>query len=217
MENEFLTITNDDLPTSNGEGFKALEDGLYEAACAGIVVKEMQNFDKTGVEDKIIFLFQIKTEDGFRYLQSQPMKKSIHEKATLWKLLAKWTKQKDAKTLIEKMGTDGKFDIKFFIGKPIQLTVESEEVGEKTYNRISGYMAPKKGAEGVIADAGVPEFVKNKAKSVTLADGLSIKVKEEVVEAASEPKKTSKKAPAKDDGETSLPNQGEEDDSLPFN
>lgn len=171
---KFLTLTESDIPLT-GEGFAPLEDDVYQAACAGIIVKEMQNYDKTGLEQKIIMVFQIPTDDGkFRYLQSRPMKKSLHEKSGFWKLLSKWTKQKDPKTLIEKMGTDGKFDIEFFIGKPIQLDVVSEVVGDKTYNRIDAYLSPKKGAAGVVADITVPAFMIKDAVEYKWADGIAV-------------------------------------------
>lgn len=207
-ENNPLELTQDDIQEPKGEGFKPLEDSLYEASCAGIIVKEMQNFDKTAMEDKIIFLFQIPTDNGkFRYLLSQPMKKSLHEKATLWKLLSKWTKQPDAKTLIEKMGTGGKFDIKYFIGKPIQLTIGSEAVGDKTYNRIEAFMAPKKGAAGVIDDDSVPTFILDKAKATHLAPGLKIREKK----AQEAPVKPEKKVDTEQ-----APPASEEDGDFPF-
>jgi hypothetical protein len=201
QEDDFLTIGNEDISTSGGD-FTPLEDGVYEAACAGIVVKELQNFEKTALEKKIILLFQIATEDGFRYLQSKPMKKSLHEKSNFWKLLQKWTKQKDPETLIKKMGTDGKFDITFFIGKPIQISVESEEVGDKTYNRIDAYISPKKGAKGITADANVPSFMVKDAFTVKLAAGISVQESKKDATPAPAP------APAEvddDDDEADLP------------
>lgn len=176
---EFLTIGLEDINNSTGVEFKPLEDGSYNAVCVGIVVTEMMNFDKTAKEDKIIFVYQVQ-EDGVNYyLKSAPNKKSLHEKSGLWKILGSWTKQKDATTLISKMGTNGKFDIKYFIGKPIQLTVKTKDVGEKTYNYISDYMAPKKGQSVVVAPDAIPAYITKDSKSADLITGITVKVFED--------------------------------------
>ena len=168
-----MIIDNDDL--GKGPEGLALEDGLYPAVCIGITVKEMANFDKTGVEDKIQFLFQIVNGQNF-YVRSRPLKKSLNEKAGLWKVLQSWTKQKDAKTLIEKMGTGGQFDIRYFIGKPIQLTIKNKAVGDKEYPEIGDYMAPKKDqARDFIAEA-IPAHLVRDVKQKYLIEGMSVKV-----------------------------------------
>ena len=176
-QNDFLTIGNNDIHTSTGE-FTALEEGLYPAVCIGITVKEMQNFDKTGLEDKIQFLFQIVDNGQTHYVRSKPLKKSLHEKSGLWKLLASWTKQKDAETLISKMGNDGKFDIRYFIGKPIQLTIKQKEYNGKEYPEISDYMAPKKGQSTEVKVEAIPAYITKDCKSQDLVAGFSVKALE---------------------------------------
>lgn len=184
MSTDFLTLDNTDINTSTGEStFVPLEEGLYNAVCVGIVVKEMQNFDKTAIEDKIEFVFQITENDQNYYVRSKPCKKSMHEKAGLWKILASWTKQKDAKTLIEKMGTDGQFNIRYFMGKPIQLAIKQREVGDKTYPYISDYMSPKKGQSVEVKADAVPAYIVKDVKIQEFVDGITIKeVKSPVTE-----------------------------------
>lgn len=208
--NDFLTLGNSDINTSTGESnFTPLEEGLYNAVCIGLTVKEMQNFDKTGIEDKIEFVFQIVEGEQTHYVRSKPCKKSLHEKAGLWKILASWTKQKDAETLISKMGTDGKFNIRYFLGKPIQLTIKLKEVGDKTYPYISDYMAPKKGqATDVKVDA-IPAYIVKDVKMKELVDGITIK--EPTV-------KTEKRATIADKVATTQPvdTEAANSDELPF-
>lgn len=181
MKNEntldFLTIGNDDINTSTGE-FTPLEEGLYPAVCIGITVKEMQNFDKTGLEDKIQFIFQIVEAGQTHYVRSRPMKKSLHEKAGFWKLLASWTKQKDAETLISKMGTDNKFNTRYFIGKPIQLTIKQKEHNGKEYPEISDYMAPKKGQSTDVTVEAIPNYITKECKLTALMDNFTVKALE---------------------------------------
>lgn len=175
MSNERITLGQEDIHTKTGEQFETLEEGLYNAVCVGITVKEMQNFDKTGMEDKIEFVFQIVNGATTYYVRSAPCKKSLHENAGLWKILASWTKQKDAQTLIDKMGTGGKFELSYFIGKPIQLMVKQKKVGDKTYPFISDYVAPKKGQLADIKFDTMPPFIVKNVKFKMFADGMTVK------------------------------------------
>lgn len=174
MSKDILIIDNDDL--DKGAESAGLEDGLYPAVCIGITVREMSNFDKTGIEDKIQFLYQIVNNGQNHYVRSRPLKKSLHEKSGLWKLLQSWTRQKDAVTLIEKMGTGGQFDIRYFIGKPIQLTIKNKSVGEREYPEISDYMAPRKDQPREHVVDAIPAYLANGVKQKYLIEGMSVKV-----------------------------------------
>lgn len=203
---DFLTLGTNDIntPSNDGTKYEPLEEGLYNAVCVGIVVKEMQNFDKTGVEDKIQFLFQIVSDDKTHYVRSRPLKKSLHEKAGLWKLLADWTRQKDAETLISKMGTGGKFDIRYFIGKPIQLTIKQKEYNGKEYPEVAGYMSPKKGQSTDVIVEGIPAYLVKDVKSQNLLTGFTIKeAKKDQSTTEKAPQPVAEKAPpaSKEDGD----------------
>lgn len=207
---DFLTLGNNDINTLTGESnFTPLEEGLYNAVCIGLTVKEMQNFDKTGIEDKIEFVFQIVEGEQTYYVRSKPCKKSLHEKSGLWKILASWTKQKDAETLISKMGTHGQFNIRYFLGKPIQLTIKTKEVGDKTYPYISDYMAPKKGQSVEVKADAIPAYIVKDVKMKELVDGITIK--EPTV-------KTEKRATIADKVATTQPvdTEAANSDELPF-
>lgn len=206
---QFLTISTDDI-NAGADSFKPLDEGSYEAVCIGITVNEMQNFDKTAKEDKIIFVYQIRVDGINYYLKSAPNKKSLHEKSGLWKILSSWTKQPDASTLISKMGTGGKFVLKYFLGKPIQLTVKTKLVGTKTYNFISDYMSPKKGQSTTIAPDAIPAYIVAKVKSQDFVAGITIKEEKAKVVVAPTPTTSAKKAPAKAEVEE------DEDKELPF-
>lgn len=174
MSTDTLIIDNDDLDKGH-DGLK-LEDGLFPAVCIGITVREMLNFAKTGMEDKIQFLFQIVNGEQTFYVRSAPCKKSLNVKTGLWKLLHSWTRQKDAETLIEKMGTGGQFDIRYFIGKPIQLMIKNKMVGAKEYPEISDYMAPKKDQPRDFIAEAIPAYLARDAKQKYLIEGMSVKV-----------------------------------------
>lgn len=57
--------------------------------------------------------------------------------------------------------------------------IKSKEVGEKTYNNIDSYMAPKKGQAGVQADNTMPSFMTKDAKSTNIDPSVTEYVKAE--------------------------------------
>lgn len=219
---EFLTIDENSIP-EGGDNFGPLPEGPYEATCVAMVKGIGTKYQSDETEHKVRLVFAIQGEDRVEYIRSNWMKVSLWDgepnPSTLWTLLSAWTNQKTAEKLIEKMG---KFDLKFFLGKPITLGIKIRKDGK--WNVISDYYAPKKGA-AVITAPEIPEFCLKGDKRVSESigyitmEGATVKAAKKA-EKASEPevKDGGKKAPVKGDGGTSLPNQPAVDDSeLPFN
>jgi hypothetical protein len=196
---EFLTIDENSIP-EGGDNFGPLPEGPYEATCVAMVKGIGTKYQSDETEHKVRLVFAIQGEDRVEYIRSNWMKVSLWDgepnPSTLWTLLSAWTNQKTAEKLIEKMG---KFDLKFFLGKPITLGIKIRKDGK--WNVISDYYAPKKG-QAVIGNAEIPAFCVAGDKHVTdgiayvLAEGATVKEAKQKKDEA--PTKTSKKAPAKE-------------------
>lgn len=150
---DFLTIDETLIPTG-GEGKREpLAEGAYNATCVAMVTGIGENFAKTAKEPKVKFVFAIEEDGNTYFLRTEFMRVSLYDgqnPSTMWKILSAWTGQKTAKDLIAKMG---KFDMKFFLGKPIQIGVKING----THNEISTFFAPKKG-QSVLTVEEIPEF-----------------------------------------------------------
>ena len=176
-EEQFLTIDSSLIP-EGGENREPLAEGAYNATCIGIVSGNGTKYQKTETEPKVRMIFAVKEDEEIHFLRTNWMKMSLHDgqpqPSTLWLMLSAWTNQKTAKALCEKMG---KFDIKYFLGKPIQVGVK---INDK-YNNISGFFAPKKGQATIDVEE-IPEFLISGDKRVpevkyVIVDGAKIKPK----------------------------------------
>lgn len=227
MSTDFLTIDESTIPEGGDSSkFGPLEEGSYSATCVAMVKGLGTKYQKVDTEPKIpeqkvrfVFAINEPNEEGAmqtHFVRTNWMKISLCDggpnPSALWNILRAWTKQKSAEELFAKMG---KFDLKFFIGKPINLVLKVTK--DEKYNTISDYTAPKKG-QSTVEPVEIPAFSVSADKWVTddigyiLMDGCTIKPKKEdtIIKGS------------KDDGETAAPpagtagsGDGSEDD-LPF-
>ena len=216
MSTDFLTIDESAIP-EGGNNFGPLDEGSYNATCVAMLSGTGTKYKSDEPEKKIRFVFAIEEEDEqgaiqTHFVRSNWMRISLWDgepnPSALWNLLRAWTKQKSADELIQKMG---KFDIKFFIGKPINLVLKHNKDGK--HNVISDYITPKKG-QVVIGSCEIPEFHVSADKQVQsdikfiMMDGCTIKPSK---------KKTTKQTSVKDDDVTAVPDEGTDgSNGLPF-
>lgn len=217
---DFLTIDENSIP-EGGDNFGPLTEGPYEATCVAMVKGIGTKFQSDETEQKVRFVFAVQGEERIEYLRTNWMKISLWDgepnPSALWVILSAWTNQKTAEKLIEKMG---KFDLKFFIGKPITLGVKLSK--DEKWNVISDYYAPKKGA-AVITAPEIPEFFLKGDKRVSESigyitmEGATVKAAKKA-EKASEPevKGGGKKAPAATATQP-VDTEACNSDELPFN
>lgn len=204
---DFLTIDETLIPEAGEGNREPLAEGAYQATCVAMVTGQGTKYQSTEMEQKVRMVFAVEEEGKTHFLRTNWMKLSLHDgqpqPSALWLILSAWTNQKSAKALIEKMG---KFDLKFFLGKPIQLGVK---INEK-YNNIDNFYAPKKGQATITVEE-IPEFLVSGDKKVTdnikfiIIEGAKIK-----------PKKVK-------EGDVAVPNtpvvndEAANSDELPFN
>jgi len=179
---DFLMIDETLIPEGSNNDFSPLEEGSYSATCVGMISGTGTKHKSTMPESKVRFVFAIDEEDKIHFVRTNWMKVTLWDgeptPSALWNILRAWTKQKSVDELIKKMG---KFDLKFFLGKPINLVLKV--TADDKYNVISDYTAPKKG-QATISACELPEFYIKADKLVTadikyvLMDGATIKVSE---------------------------------------
>ena len=171
---------NIDLPSNDNNNHDSskflLDEGMYSAVCVGITLKEMQNFDKTGVEDKLQYIYQITEGEKVYWLRTKPMKPSFHEKSALYKFLASWTKR-TTPAAVHELCAGNPANL---VGKPIQLIIESSDYNGKTYNNIKDCMAPKANQSTEYTKVDFPEFLVDGTKQSHFLDGLKVKSPEPI-------------------------------------
>lgn len=198
-EFDFLAIPE---ATTGASSYEPLEEGAYEACLAAIVGKKLKGYQTEELEDKIIFVFQIRDDENkTHYVSTIPMKRVINDKSNLFQLLNSWTKKSMDELVGLNMGN--------LIGKPCQLTIAHETKGEKTYLRIAAILPPKKNTKAVILEDEAPYFITKGAFFVKLADGITIVPEGSKKDAAPAPAPATAAAPA-------APAEDEDEDRLPF-
>ena len=230
---DFLMIDENAIPQGGDNSkFGPLEEGAYNATCVAMVSGLGTKYQSEEKEQKVRFVFAIDNDGETKFIKTNWMKISLWDgepnPSALWTILSAWTNQKTAENLIAKMG---RFDLYFFLGKPITLGLKISK--DEKWNIISDYYAPKKGA-ATIESPEIPHFCitgdKRVATGITyvIMEGATIKAPKskdgDAVgtskiqdEAVAESKVDARKMPAKDDGVTAAPT--EDDDSsqdLPF-
>jgi hypothetical protein len=158
---------------ATGSSFGILDADIYDAALAGVVVKDFQKFDapQGEMETKFILIFQIPTEQGkARYVKSGPLAIKINEKSNLY---AKYLKALTGKSETD-LGSD--YDVSALIGTPCRLEVVQETGRDgKLYNSVEKAISAGK-TKAVIEDGEIPEFMLKGAVEYELHPQIKVKV-----------------------------------------
>ena len=207
---DFVTIDETTIPEGNGN-FGPLPEGPYEATCVAMVKGMGTKYQSEEKEQKVRLVFAVQGEDRVEYLRTNWLKISLWDgepnPSALWTILSAWTNQKTAEALIKKMG---KFDLKYFLGKPITLGIKISK--DEKWNVISDFYAPKKG-QAVIGNAEIRAFCVAGDKRVAegiefvLAEGATVK----------EAKQKKNEAPTSTPTVKEVAPPASKEDDLPFN
>lgn len=157
---------------SEAGDFETLEPGSYNGVCIGVVIREFPNFnDKSVMDEKVQFVFQIVEGGQQYYLRSKPCKLVINDRSNLYLLINSWTK-----ATLERM-TDG-FSCDKMVGFGAQIVVNNREYNGKTYADIANILPLKKGVKVPVTTAEIPAFLAKGAVAQLWAPGITVKPEE---------------------------------------
>lgn len=167
------------MPSSDAE-WETLEPGSYNGVCIGVIMKEFPNFnDRSKVDQKVQFVFQIVEGGQQYYLKSKPCKVILGDKANLYLLINGWTK-----ATLERM-TNG-FSCDKMVGYGAQLVTTTRESNGKVYAELANILPLRKGVKVAVTPTEIPAFLAKGAINAVWAPGIT--VKEETPTAATFPK-----------------------------
>lgn len=157
---------------SEAGDFETLEPGSYNGCCIGVVIREFPNFnDKSVMDQKVQFVFQIVEGGQQYYLRSKPCKLVINDRSNLYLLINSWTK-----ATLERM-TEG-FSCDKMVGFGAQIVVNNREYNGKTYADIANILPLKKGVKVPVTTAEIPAFLAKGAVAQLWAPGITVKPEE---------------------------------------
>lgn len=172
-------------PVSETAEFETLEPGSYNGVCIGVVAREFPNFnDKSVMDTKVQFVFQIVEGGQQYYLRSKPCKVILNEKSNLFLLINSWTKAS-----LEKMAEG--FECQKMVGFGAQIVVNNTDYNGKTYADIANILPLKKGVKVQVTAAEIPAFLAKGALAQQWAAGITVKKEEPATGAAAVQKKGS--------------------------
>lgn len=156
-------------PKSEAAEFEVLEPGSYNGVCIGVTLKEFPNFnDRSKMDEKVQFVFQICEGGQQYYLRSKPCKVVLNEKSNLYLLINGWTKAS-----LERIA-DG-FSCDKMVGFGAQIIVNQREYNGKTYADIANVLPLKKGVKVPVTPAEIPAFLDANTKASIWAGGITVK------------------------------------------
>lgn len=152
--------------------FETLEPGSYNGVCIGVVIREFPNFnDKSVMDQKVQFVFEIVEGGQQYYLRSKPCKLVINERSNLYLLINSWTK-----ATLERM-TEG-FSCDKMVGFGAQIVVNNREYNGKIFADIANILPLKKGVKVQVTAAEIPAFLAKGAVAQLWAPGITVKPEE---------------------------------------
>ena len=133
----------------NKNDIPILPEGIYTGVCYGIVDLGKQYNEKFKKwADKVLFMWELPDEqieiDGEEKSRviSQSYTASLHEKATLRKVIESWRGK-----AFSPEETEGEFRMSDMVGKGCTLQIIHRTNGERTYANIANIMSLKKGEQ----------------------------------------------------------------------
>lgn len=166
--------------------FERLEDGMYQAAIAGVVMRDFPGYeDKTKLVEKIQFIVQVAQDGTCFYFRTKPMACVIGEKSNLMVFLNSATGATLEK--IKEKYPAG-FPLENLIGVPVQAVVNTVTGRDgKEYANLANVLKAKKGTKTAVAPDAIPAYLVRGAKNSVLAEGLTVKEDKPLVKAATFP------------------------------
>ena len=159
---------------SDTADFERLEDGMYQAACCGIVARNFSDYnDKTKLVTKCQLLFQVAQDGQTYYFKTKPMTPVINEKSNLFIFLQGATGCTLEK--IHEKYPDG-FALDTLVGLSVQVVVNTVTGKDgKEYANLANVLKAKKGQKTAVVPDAIPAYLVRDAVSQCLAEGLTVK------------------------------------------
>ena len=187
-------------PRQDTVDFERLPDGMYTAACCGVVLRPFASYDDPSKkEDKLVFLFQVSDNGATYYFKSKPVRPFIGERSSLFVMINTWTG-----ATLERMAQG--FSADKMRGYPANLVVVSKtsQKDGKTYQELANILKVPKGTQVQVVPDAIPEYLVRGATNYVLAEGLTVKAPE----AAKAPAAPAAAMPFHANPGAPMPNQG---------
>lgn len=164
----------------------ALDDGMYPATIVGYSINESTFQQPDGSTNTSIgakLIYQILDDNGkTTHVQGVAMKASLHEKATLRKMLSTWLKSNDIKGIVDalvnaKIVVEEKFTWDGFIGRTPTLMINmtaGKTNPAKMYPQIKSVIPSKVSAQHAFIPSEIPWFMIDGALEYKLMDGITV-------------------------------------------
>lgn len=186
----YSKVSVSDLVSSSENKGMDISDGMYPAVIVGYAIRKSEFVDDNGSPKESIgaqLIMQVKDDSGnLQHIASTPMKASLHEKASLRKMLVGWLKKSDLQGIIDQLTTANiivgdSFSWDGFIGKKPLLMISmtaGKKDANKLYAQIKGYSPLKQdqGFDAVLGDV-VPDFFVKDAIEYKLMTGVGLRAK----------------------------------------
>lgn len=150
--------------------FERLEDGMYQAACCGVVARDFRDYnDNSKFVTKVMFIFQVCDGGQTYYLKTKPMTPVINEKSNMFIFVNGWTGAG-----LDRMAEG--FACDKMVGYAAQVVVQTV-VGKdgKNYSELANVLKPKKGQKTAVAPDAIPFYLVKGCEAQVLAQGITVK------------------------------------------
>lgn len=184
------------IASSNGKSeVKKLEAGSYDAVIVGAITRHIKDPLTGNTRDVFELIFQIIEDDVKHYIRTKDFKLSLNEKSSYFEFLKKYlkvTSPADENFIPRLKSTgivkDGKLTLENHFGLSVKLVLdENLAKNGKTYLQIISY-GPSKAKLEITPDAIAEGLLMwDPTNQVILADGMTIKPKNQAANTASAP------------------------------
>ena len=171
---------------SDTADFERIEDGMYQAACCGIVARNFADYnDKSKQVTKCQLLFQVAQDGETYYFKTKPMTPVINEKSNLFIFL-----QGATGCTLEKIHEKypNGFPLDNLVGMSVQVVVNTVTGKDgKEYANLANVLKAKKGQQTKVVPDAIPAYLVRDAVSQSLAEGLTVKEDTKAAQAPATP------------------------------
>ena len=159
---------------SENAEFERCGDGLYQAVIAGILTRNLPDYnDKSKLVSKIQFITQIASEGTTYYHKTKPFTPIVAEKSNLMVWLNSATGATMEK-LREKYPNG--FPLENLVGVPVQVVVQTVTGKDgKEYSELANVLKAKKGQKTAVVPDAIPAYLVRGAVNFHLGEGLTVK------------------------------------------